>query len=43
MKKDALITASSLTPEPDAGCFSLCYYGGWDFDHTHTPAAAEAQ
>lgn len=34
-KDDNLITATSLTPEPDEGCVSTCYYVGWDWDHAH--------
>jgi hypothetical protein len=41
MKKDVLITASSITPQPDAGCASLCYYAGWEFEHTHKAAQVQ--
>ncbi|HEY3382551.1 MAG TPA: hypothetical protein VGK32_12325 [Vicinamibacterales bacterium] len=38
-KNEGLITASSIRPEPDPGCASLCYYAGWDFEHSHTKEA----
>lgn len=36
-KDDTLITASSVTPEPDEGCATTCYYAGWTWDHDHSP------
>ncbi|HEU4387156.1 MAG TPA: hypothetical protein VFV34_05125 [Blastocatellia bacterium] len=41
-KDDTLITAASITPQPDEACVSACYYVGWEFDHSHAKAA-EAQ
>ena len=34
-KDDSLITAASVTPDPDQGCASTCYYVGWEWDHEH--------
>jgi hypothetical protein len=35
LKDDTLINAASVTPEADAGCWSTCYYVGYDYDHDH--------
>jgi hypothetical protein len=35
LKDDTLINAASVTPEADAGCWSTCYYVGYDYEHDH--------
>ena len=42
MDNDTLINEKSLTPSVDEACASLCYYLGWQFDHSHKTAEADA-
>lgn len=34
-KDDTLINAASVSPDPDQGCVTTCYYVGWEWDHAH--------